>query len=80
MLKDGRISKDGVLIIKAQRFRTQDANREDALARLRDLIRSVAVVRKTRRPTKPTKGSQKRRLEKKKHRGKIKSLRGKIIE
>ncbi|MDX1795192.1 MAG: alternative ribosome rescue aminoacyl-tRNA hydrolase ArfB [Hydrogenovibrio sp.] len=79
-LKDGRISKDGVVIIKAQRFRTQEANREDALQRLRELIRSVAVVHKTRRPTKPTKGSQKRRLEQKKHRGKIKSLRGKIIE
>ena len=60
-LKDRRISKDGVLIIKAQRFRSQEKNREDAYRRLGDLIRSASAVRKKRKPTKPTKGSKKRR-------------------
>lgn len=62
-LRDHRISEDGVITIKAQQHRTQERNREDALERLRTLIQSVAIPRKTRRPTKPTKSSQKRRLE-----------------
>lgn len=77
-LKDKRISKEGVLVIKAQKFRTQEKNRDDALKRLRELIQSVMVVAKARLATKPTKGSQKRRLEGKAKRGQIKSLRGKI--
>ena len=77
-LKDHRISKEGVVVIKAQRFRTQEKNREDALVRLQDLVRSVAVTQKVRKPTKPTKGSQQRRMDQKTQRGKIKSTRGKV--
>ena len=79
-LKDWRITKDGVIVIKAQQFRTQEKNRDDALARLQALIKSVTVVPKTRRPTKATKGSQKRRVDSKGKRGKIKALRGRVIE
>ncbi len=79
-LRDRRISKEGVLIIKAQRFRTQVKNREDALERLQELMISVSVVQKTRRPTKATKGSQKRRLDSKTLRGKTKALRSRISE
>lgn len=80
VLKDRRISKEGVIIIKAQKFRTQEKNREDALERLQELIKSVAVVQKARRPTKATKGSKTRRLDSKTRRGKTKALRGKISE
>ena len=79
-LKDRRITKEGVIVIKAQQFRTQEKNRDDALARLQALIKSVTVVPKTRRPTKATKGSQKRRVDSKVKRGKIKALRGRVIE
>ena len=79
-LRDRRISKEGVIVIKAQQFRTQDKNREDALERLQELIKSVAVVRKARRPTKATRGSQKRRLDSKTQRGKLKALRGRVSE
>lgn len=77
-LKDRRISDEGILTIKAQQYRTQERNREDALERLSTLIRSVAIPRKVRRPTKPTKSSQKRRLESKKKQGRLKTLRGTI--
>lgn len=79
-LRDRRISKEGVIIIKAQQHRTQEKNREDALHRLQQLIRDAAVVQKSRRPTRPTKGSQKRRVDSKVKRGRIKSLRGKVRE
>ena len=79
-LKDRRISKDGVIVIKAQQHRSQELNREDALQRLTELIRSVAVVRKVRRPTKPTRGSQRRRIETKKQRGATKALRGRVTD
>ncbi|WP_456407409.1 alternative ribosome rescue aminoacyl-tRNA hydrolase ArfB [Thiolapillus sp.] len=79
-LKDRRISKEGVIVIKAQQYRTREKNREDALQRLQRLIKSVAVEKKARRPTKPTKGSQKRRVDSKVKRGRIKSLRGKVRE
>ena len=78
MLKDQRISEDGVVIIKAQLYRSQLKNREDALNRLRDLIKSVIVTRKKRQATKPTKGSQERRLESKGKRGRVKTLRGRV--
>jgi ribosome-associated protein len=78
MLKDQRISAEGVLIIKAQQYRSQLKNREDALNRLRELIISVTIPRKKRHATKPTKGSQERRLESKIKRGRDKSLRGKV--
>jgi ribosome-associated protein len=77
-LSDQRISKEGVVIIKAQQYRSQEKNREAALARLQALIRSVAIPRKTRKPTKPTRGSQERRIEGKTRRGQLKGLRRKI--
>ncbi len=77
-LKDHRVSQDGVITIKAQQHRTQERNREDALERLCLLIKSVAIPRKKRRATKPTKGSQTRRLESKKKTGRLKALRGTI--
>jgi len=79
-LKDRRINKEGVVVIKAQQFRTQEKNRDDALERLQALIRGVAVVQKTRRATKPTKGSQQKRLNGKTLRGRTKSLRGSVFE
>ncbi|WP_117233076.1 alternative ribosome rescue aminoacyl-tRNA hydrolase ArfB [Vibrio maerlii] len=77
-LTDSRITKDGVIIIKAQQYRTQEQNREDALERLKQLILSATVVQKTRRPTKPTRASQKRRVDAKKRKSQTKSLRGKV--
>lgn len=77
-LNDHRISEAGVVIIKAQRYRSQLKNREDALDRLRDLIGSVMVSRKPRHATKPTKSAQQRRLDSKTKRGQVKSLRGKV--
>lgn len=78
-LKDSRISKEGVLVIKAQQFRTQEKNREDALERLKSLILDATKVQKARRPTKPSRNSQKKRMDKKNQRGQIKSLRGKVV-
>jgi len=79
-LKDKRITKDGVLIIKSQQFRTQEKNRESALMRLVELIKSAVVVQKVRRATKPTKNSKLRRLAGKSHRSNVKSLRGKVAD
>ena len=79
-LNDRRINKDGVLIIKAQQYRTQEKNRVDALERLQELVKSIAIVRRVRKATKPTKGSQKRRLDGKKRKSKIKALRRKVSE
>jgi ribosome-associated protein len=77
-LRDHRISEDSVITIKAQQYRTQERNREDALERLRSLIQSVAIPRKKRKATKPTRSSQQRRLESKTKRGRLKALRGTI--
>lgn len=77
-MRDSRITADGVVIIKAQQYRTQEQNRADALERLAELIRSAGKTEKARRPTKPTLGSKKRRLEGKTKRGAIKAGRGKI--
>lgn len=77
-LNDQRISKDGVLVIKAQSHRTLERNKEDALQRLKELILSAVAVQKKRRPTKATYGSQRRRMDKKTQRGQTKQLRGKI--
>ena len=77
-LKDKRITKDGVIVIKAQEFREQGLNRNSALERLVELIKSVTIVQRKRIATKPTKGSQKRRLEGKTKRSQVKSLRGKV--
>jgi ribosome-associated protein len=70
-----RLTREGVLVINAQRHRTQERNRDDARARLVDLIRRAAVAPRPRRPTKPTAGARERRLESKKHRAAIKGLR-----
>ena len=75
-LKDHRISQEGVITIKAQQYRSQEQNREEALTRLRALIQSIASPRKKRKATKPTQGSQRRRLESKTKRGRLKALRG----
>ena len=76
--RDARINKEGVVVIKAQQFRTQEKNREDAIARLVELIQVATVVEKPRRATRPTRASQKRRVDNKTQRGKIKSLRGRV--
>lgn len=76
-LSDSRITSDGVIIIKAQSHRTQEKNRDDALQRLKKLIVSAAVVQKARRATRATKGSQRKRMDKKTQRGRVKSLRSK---
>lgn len=77
-LKDQRLTKEGVLIIKAQQFRTQELNRDDALFRLQQLVRSVSRVEKKRIATKPTRGSQKRRVDSKVKRGQTKNLRRRV--
>jgi len=77
-LSGSRLSKDGVIVIKAQQFRTQEMNKEDACNRLRELILSATIVHKKRKATKPTKGSKLRRLDGKSKQGKLKALRGKV--
>ncbi len=79
-LKDKRITKEGVLVIKAQKHRTQEKNRADALLRLQTLIKSVSTVQKARRPTKPSKGAKNKRMDKKTLRGRTKSLRGRVSD
>lgn len=79
-LADQRITRDGVLVIKAQTHRSQDMNRAEALGRLQELVDSVAAPPRVRRPTKPTLGSKKRRLEAKNLRSQVKLLRGKVSE
>ena len=77
-LKDQRITRDGVVVIKAQQHRSQDMNRDEALARLQELVDRAAVVPKVRRPTKPSRSSKRKRLENKVRRGRIKQLRGRV--
>lgn len=77
-LHDQRLTMEGEIVIKAQNHRTQEKNREEALARLADLIRSATVVRRKRRPTRPTAGSKERRLAGKVKRGRVKGMRGKV--
>jgi len=76
-LNDHRINKDAVVVIKAQRYRSQDKNRIEALQRLQELLQSVTHNPKVRRPTKPTRGSQLRRMDKKKQQGEKKTMRAK---
>jgi ribosome-associated protein len=75
---DTRITAEGVVVIKAQRFRSLEKNRDDAVARLQAMVDAAAVVQRERRPTKPTAGSQRRRIEEKVSRGKVKALRGRV--
>jgi len=77
-LSDQRITRDGIIVIKAQRYRSQEKNREEALERLCEVIRSVAIARKKRRSTRPSRASVQRRLEAKQKRSKIKRTRGKV--
>ena len=79
-LRDQRITGDGILVIKAQRFRTQEKNRIDAIERLRELIVSASHVPKKRRPTKPSKASQRKRMDSKTRRGATKRLRRGVDE
>ena len=76
--KDSRITKEGVLIIKAQQFRTQERNRIDALERLQSFILQASRVQKVRKPTKPSKNAKRKRVDEKTQRGKTKALRGKV--
>ncbi len=78
--KDQRVTAEGVIVIKAQRYNSQERNREDALARLQDLIDMAATVPRARKPTRPTKGSQRRRVESKVKRGQTKATRRKVVE
>ena len=77
-LRDSRITQEGVLVLKAQKHRSQDMNRADALARLQELVDGVATPPRVRRATKPSYGSKQRRLEGKSQRSEIKTLRGRV--
>lgn len=77
-LADQRVTRDGVIVIKAQQHRSLEQNRVAALQRLRELVQSVAMVRRKRLPTRPTRSSQRKRLEQKAHKGRVKALRGRV--
>lgn len=79
-LKDQRITKDGVIVIKAQQHRSREMNKEEALRRLQELVQSVAVIPKKRKPTKPTRSSQKKRLDSKTKHGAVKLTRAKVTD
>jgi ribosome-associated protein len=79
-LNDQRITKDGVIVIKAQESRSQDKNRIEALRRLKELVQSIAVLPAERRATKPTRSSQRKRMDSKAKHGALKSLRGRVTE
>ena len=79
-LQDQRINKEGVIVIKARQYRKQEKNRQEALNRLKQLIRSVAVVRKKRAATRPSLSSQRKRLDRKSKHGRTKALRRKITD
>jgi len=77
-LRDRRISSDGIIVLKAQRFRTREKNRADALERLRELVAGVTVIQKTRRPTRPSKNAKRKRMDSKTRHGQLKALRGRV--
>jgi ribosome-associated protein len=77
-LSDSRVSSEGVIVIKAQKFRTQDKNREDALTRLGELIKNSMVTQRRRVATKPSRNSQRKRMDRKTKHGRRKDLRGKV--
>ncbi|AVH73604.1 alternative ribosome rescue aminoacyl-tRNA hydrolase ArfB [Nostoc sp. 'Lobaria pulmonaria (5183) cyanobiont'] len=79
-LNDRRINQEGVVVIKAQEHRSQENNRESALKRLQELIQSAVVVTIKRKPTKPTRSSQRKRLDHKSKRGQVKSNRGQVTD
>lgn len=76
--RDHRITADGIIVIKAQRYRSQDKNREDALTRLQALVQKAQVAQKKRKPTRPSRAAKERRLEGKTRRSETKKLRGKL--
>ena len=78
--RDQRISDEGIVVIKAQRYRSQDRNRDDAMLRLQQLVDEASTVAPARKPTRPTQGSQRRRVDDKVRRGKIKAARGPVDE
>jgi len=79
-MRDQRISGDGVIVIKAQQYRTQEKNREDALKRLKELIKRATLVKKSRRPTRPSKRAKQERMDNKTRRGQVKSMRGRVAD
>ncbi|MCG6138395.1 MAG: aminoacyl-tRNA hydrolase [Nostoc sp. LLA-1] len=79
-LSDRRITQEGVIVIKAQEYRSQEQNRQEALERLQELVKSVVVLKRKRKSTKPTRSSQKKRLDSKTKRGQIKSARRQVID
>lgn len=79
-LSDRRITNDGVVVIKAQEHRSQEQNREEAIERLKDLVKSAIIVPKLRKSSKPSRSSQRKRLDSKSKRGQIKATRGNVIE
>lgn len=80
ILNDQRITKEGVIVIKAQEHRSQEQNREEALQRLQDLIKGAIVLPKPRKPSKPTRSSQKKRLESKSKRSQVKTMRSRVTD
>ena len=78
--RDSRLSKDGILVIKAQQYRSQEKNRQDALRRLAEWIRAATHVAKTRKPTRPTRSSQRKRLDSKRKHSRNKALRGRVSD
>ena len=79
-LNDDRITRDGVIVIKAQKYRSLEKNREDAMLRLQRLVNSIATPPRPRKPTRPTAGSQRKRLERKQLHGRLKASRGRVHE
>lgn len=79
-LGDRRITKDGIVIIKAQQHRTQEQNREDALMRLKLLIKSILLTPQKRKPTKPSRSANRKRMDSKTKRGQVKALRGNVTD
>jgi ribosome-associated protein len=79
-LNDQRITQEGVVVIKAQQYRSQEKNKAEAIRRLQELIAGIAVSRRKRRPTRPTRGSREKRLEGKVKRGRVKAMRGRVVD
>lgn len=79
-LHDHRITTDGVVIIKAQQYRSQEQNREAALARLQQLVRSVATTPKRRKATRPSRAAQRKRMDSKTRHGRLKTMRQKVVQ
>jgi ribosome-associated protein len=77
---DHRVTRTGMVVIKAQQHRSLEMNRAEALKRLHELVAAAAFVPKRRRPTRPTRSSREKRIEGKKHRGRIKSMRGRVVD